>query len=364
MKKDFLIESIDPLGQGVSKVNDDIFFIKKTLPGEVGNAEITSQKKGVSFGKLSSITTPSPDRIKPECPHFDQCNGCDFLHTKYENEIKYKLTNIERNLKFLGNENVTFHKAQNRFHYRNRIQLHYNKRAKKLGFFDSKNQIINVHNCIIGTKSIQSKLSELYANDQWLTIVKNEKVEGHIELYEKNGKVEIAINENYAHGGFTQVNHEMNELLQKFISKRMAELVAPNETIYDLFGGNGNLTRNIKNPTLVVDQYPRLPENKFHQVFYHQDLYKEKAIFNISNFYSKKPDLILFDPPRSGLKNLNEFIEAWSPAKFIFVACQFTSFTRDCKPILKDYDLTEVHIFDLFPGTHHFETIGIFTKRN
>ncbi len=53
MQKDFLIENIDPLGQGVSKTNNEIFFIKKTLPGESGIAEITSQKKGVSFGVLN-----------------------------------------------------------------------------------------------------------------------------------------------------------------------------------------------------------------------------------------------------------------------------------------------------------------------
>jgi 23S rRNA (uracil1939-C5)-methyltransferase len=93
-------------------------------------------------------------------------------------------------------------------------------------------------------------------------------------------------------------------------------------------------------------------------------LYGEKAIEHIARFYSKKPAMIIFDPPRSGLKNIGEFVAKFQPEKFIFVACDFSSFTRDCKPMLDNYLLDEVHIFDLFPGTHHFETVGIFTKRS
>lgn len=363
MKKDFQIENIDPLGQGVSKTNDQIIFIKKTLPGESGNAEIISNKKGVSFGKLSELKVKSPERITPQCIHFHECNGCDYLHTSYEKELEYKLINIKRSLSFLGCEDVHMHKAPERFNYRNRIQLHYNKKMKRLGFLNSNHQIVDVDHCIIGTKAIQNKLTELYQNLNWFKLVASEKIEGHIELYEKNGRVEIAVNQDYAHGGFTQVNHAMNELLGKFLSEKIKAITNPTEIVFDLFGGNGNLTKNLNNPTLVVDYYDRPPENKFHQIFFHQDLYKDKAIANLKSFFPKKPNLIIFDPPRSGIKNLGEYLTTFTPDKFVYISCQFTSFTRDSKPLLENYHLSEVHIFDLFPGTHHFETVGIFTKR-
>jgi 23S rRNA (uracil1939-C5)-methyltransferase len=363
MKKDFLIDSIDPLGQGVSKVNENIIFIKKTLPGEVGITEIISNKKGVSFGTLSELKTKSPDRITPVCPHFNSCNGCDFLHTTHQKEVEFKLNNIKRSLGFLGCTDVVYHAAKNRINYRNRIQLHYNKKLNKLGFLDSKHQIVTVDSCVIGTKLITQRLKELYQESYWLKLVTNQKIEGHIELYEKNGKVEIAINQEYAHGGFTQVNQEMNEKLGLFLTQKIKELVQPNNTVFDLFGGDGNLTKALSNPTLVVDHYERPPANKFHQIFLHQDLYKDKAIANIKNFYPKNPDLIIFDPPRSGVKNLKEFVTAFTPQSFVLIACQFSSFTRDVKPLLENYHLSQVHIFDLFPSTHHFETIGIFTKR-
>ena len=92
----FKIDHLDPLGQGVSKENK-ITFIEKTLPGEIGSAEVYRKAKGVIFGRLTNpdkLEVESPDRIKPECPHFHECRGCQYLHTDYNNEIVFK-TNIQ-----------------------------------------------------------------------------------------------------------------------------------------------------------------------------------------------------------------------------------------------------------------------------
>jgi len=49
---EFPIEHIDPLGQGVSRQEGVVTFIKKTLPGEIVNAAVFSQKKGVQFAEV------------------------------------------------------------------------------------------------------------------------------------------------------------------------------------------------------------------------------------------------------------------------------------------------------------------------
>jgi len=364
MQKEFEIESIDPLGQGVSKKDGDIFFIKKTLPGEIGTAEVISSKKGVHFGILSELKVASQHRIKEKCPHFSRCNGCDFLHTDYANELEFKKSSAMFSLKFLNVKEVIAHGAKNRFHYRNRLQLHYNLKERKLGFFDQKHKIVEVPECLIPTPEIVQKLKELYKNNFWTTLLKNQPATGHIEIYSQSQGLKISVNEAYASGGFTQVNQEMNDYLQEFLQEKIKSLLKPNEVVFDLFGGNGNLTAKIENPALVVDHYPRLPNNTFRQIFFHQDLYGKNALKNIKNFYSKNPDLIIFDPPRSGLTHLAEFLETFSPKHFIYISCQFSSFTRDAKTALTNYQLNEVHLIDLFPGTHHFETVGIFTKSN
>lgn len=377
MKIDFRIEHIDPLGQGVYKSEESgserkITFIKKTLPGETGTAEIYSEKKGVQFARLIEIKTPSPERIAPECVHFQQCNGCDYQHTSYERELEYKKQALTRHLSKFPEAPITIHGATRRLHYRNRIQLHYDKRKKLLGLLDEQQQILPVPNCLIIDPSIAFELRALYAENSWLSLLAKEPPQGHIELYAKeNNKreghnVQLSINRPYANGGFTQVNFEMNEKLRSWVQKKAEAVIPPKAVVYDLFGGNGNLSVKFRNTTLVVDKYRKAPEANGHQKFYSLDLYDKSAIKSLIALKSQgiaRPNWLIIDPPRSGMKNLVDFLAEFKPDGFIYIACQATSFTRDTFPILKNYELESVELFDLFPSTQHFETIGLFTRR-
>ena len=137
-QRPFEIEHIDPLGQGVSKKNK-ITFIEKTLPGEKGQVTIFKETKGVSFGFIKSeddLKVKSKDRIQPECPHYWECPGCQYLHTPYKSEVSFKKKSLERHLLPLTKNlpirpEVSLHSAIRRFQYRNRVQLHYDLTKKK-----------------------------------------------------------------------------------------------------------------------------------------------------------------------------------------------------------------------------------------
>ncbi len=74
-----------------------------------------------------------------------------------------------------------------------------------------------------------------------------------------------------------------------------------------------------------------------------------------------KVDLILANPPRSGLSHfLPKLIETKKPPKnFIYMSCFPESFLNDAK-VLKDlnYRLQEIEIIDQFPHTHHYEILS------
>ncbi|MBP9681280.1 MAG: class I SAM-dependent RNA methyltransferase [Bacteriovorax sp.] len=371
MKIDFRIEHIDPLGQGVSKNEKLVTFIKKTLPGETGDADVYSEKKGVRFAKLSTLKESSPERIEAECVHFSKCNGCDYQHTTYEKELEYKKQALARHLLKFPEVPITVHGAKRRLGYRNRIQLHYDKKKKLLGLMDEQNNIVPVPQCKIIDPSIAFELRALYENDAWFKMLMKEPVKGHLELYAKDQdkpghNVKVSLNRPYAFGGFTQVNFEMNEKLRDWIQKTANTVIPPKAIVYDLFGGNGNLSKKFKNTTLVVDKYRTVPQAEAHQKFFSIDLYDKnglKALIALKNEGHPRPNWLVIDPPRSGLKNLEEFLAEFKPDGFIFIACEATSFTRDTFSTLKNYDLQSIDLFDLFPSTKAFETIGIFTRR-
>lgn len=350
---------MDPLGQGVSKIGDKITFVPKTLPGEEGEASVVSEKKGVRFlGLPEKFSQLSEKRIEPICPHFKSCPSCHFLHTDYKNELSFKKMTLERLLK---TEAIT-HSAPERLHYRNRIQLHYNLKKEKLGYLDpATHEIMEVPSCMIGTKEISETLQSLYLEKSWKKTVGTGPLEGHLEIYVQNNKAEIHLNKPYSSGGFTQVNSSMNSLLLEIIEKKTKEL-SLNEYPFcvDLFGGSGNLTKNIsKGSVIVVDGFPVKKEGlSSHQTFLQIDLFASNFLELFPpKFSTNIIDLLILDPPRSGFKGLKEFLHSFSVKNILYVSCNPATLTRDLSSIADKFKIKEVHLLDFFPSTYHFETL-------
>jgi tRNA/tmRNA/rRNA uracil-C5-methylase (TrmA/RlmC/RlmD family) len=69
---------------------------------------------------------------------------------------------------------------------------------------------------------------------------------------------------------------------------------------------------------------------------------------------------VVLDPPRAGAgKAVIDQLLFLRPAKIIYVACDPVSLARDLKVLVSGgYRLEQIKAFDLFPHTHHFESIA------
>ena len=73
---------------------------------------------------------------------------------------------------------------------------------------------------------------------------------------------------------------------------------------------------------------------------------------------------VVLDPPRSGAGGgVTGQIAELAPANVVYVACDPVALARDTKS-LRDagYELTELRAFDIFPHTHHFESLAVFQR--
>ncbi|GAB2552835.1 class I SAM-dependent RNA methyltransferase [Leucobacter ruminantium] len=73
---------------------------------------------------------------------------------------------------------------------------------------------------------------------------------------------------------------------------------------------------------------------------------------------------VVLDPPRSGAGGgvMGQLIEL-SPANVVYVACDPVALARDTKTLREaGYELTELRAFDIFPHTHHFESLAVFQR--
>jgi len=79
-----------------------------------------------------------------------------------------------------------------------------------------------------------------------------------------------------------------------------------------------------------------------------------------------KPDVVLLDPPRSGMaKAARDALIALSAPLVIYISCDPATLSRDLKAFLaKGYQLDEIKAFDMFPQTYHIESIAILHKQD
>jgi tRNA/tmRNA/rRNA uracil-C5-methylase (TrmA/RlmC/RlmD family) len=73
---------------------------------------------------------------------------------------------------------------------------------------------------------------------------------------------------------------------------------------------------------------------------------------------------VILDPPRSGAasKVVNQLIRL-EPRNIIYVACDPVALARDLQTLLAaGFKIRAMSAFDIFPHTHHFETVVALSR--
>ena len=75
--------------------------------------------------------------------------------------------------------------------------------------------------------------------------------------------------------------------------------------------------------------------------------------------FPDKPDLAVVDPPRSGLgERVARLLATLAASRVIYVSCDPATLARDLVILLAaGYRVEQVHLLDLFPQTHHLESV-------
>ncbi len=359
---EFEIDHMDPLGKGVSKKDGSITFVAGTLPGETGTALVYKRARGVQFARLQNLDQSAENRVEPDCPHFSQCPGCQFLHTDYASELSYKKATLHRYLGALGalGDCIDVVAAPRRLAYRNRVQLHY--RHQYIGMLDSvNNKVLEVPRCKIIRKELQPVFDQLYRGD-W---IRNHTGHGHCEIYFKSGEVSLLWDQSYAHGGFSQVFEEMNQVLQDRVQSQLEELEL--SSLLDLFSATGNLSdafARAGGDRVLIDSYistqgAERPDN-FHQM----DLYSDQTLPNFTRKVSGSSfDAILLDPPRRGLPALDSWVKKIKPRYVLYVSCNPASLAGDLRNLAARFRFKTVQLLDLVPATAHCDTLAVLEMR-
>ncbi len=372
MVEDLRIEKIVHNGYGLARDEQKTYFVPYTIENEDVNIQIVDEKKNYTYALPERINSPSEYRIKPKCPYFQICGGCDFQHIDYNHQITIKKSVINEFLQKNSisiNQPLNFISSPQPFNYR--INTRFHVLDNKPGFLKKhSHEIVLIKECPLLDENIINfikSIRDFHSIHSLIIKIDNNK---NISSNIRKNRLMFSIDDLNIHYDF-RVFFQANKFLIKNWLEEIADFVSSfnKKRIIELYCGAGIISLflarrfNIKkitgidkdNTAINFAKITREKNRLFNAKFVSGKV--EKAIDNFDS-----ANIIIIDPPQRGVPSdvLNKVIKL-HPEAIIYSSCEISTFIRDAKIITSQgYSLEKISALDMFPQTYHFEVVGLF----
>jgi len=320
--------------------------------------------------------------MNPTCPWLDACGGCDLAHLTPEDRRASLSLKAAKALRVDPPEMVP---SPLQSGHRARIDL---------GIVDGRvgyrrgrsHDLVEIGTCAIARPEVQDALERLRGAD--LTGFSRVEIrsDGARAVYSLtggrrdaplDGLKDVAIDGKINRGNptltldvngiqlrasarsFFQVNLEINALLAAHVTAA----AAGHERVLDLYAGIGNLSLPVADagtPVVAVE----LEGQAIRDLRAMAGTRPVEAIgADVGRFDTTRVafDCLILDPPRAGAPGVLKRIALNRPRTVIYVSCNVQSAARDLRQ-LKGYRIDGVRCYEMFPDTHHFETVIVLKR--
>jgi 23S rRNA (uracil1939-C5)-methyltransferase len=383
-------------GDGLARLDGRVVLAPFVLPGERIRAAAWQEKPGLVKARTLEVLEPASDRVTPPCPYFARCGGCHYQHAPYEFQLRTKREILVEEIRRLGKleppgeiEVV----AGEPWGYRNRVQLQVEKGL--LGYREARShKLCPITHCPVSSPRINegiAALSRMVKDGRWPRFIRS------VELFTDEEKVQLSVLETdrpvarrffdwcaeeipglvtgaLDYEGRFQVSRSSFFQVNRFLAGRLVATAlagATGERALDLYSGVGLFTlplaRTFTSVTAVESGTAAVRDLEFNAT--------RAGLSNVQAQHSNveeslgsldaSPDLVLADPPRSGLgKAVVGLLLQLGPPRITIVACDPATLARDLQGLTAGgYSLERLTLLDLFPQTYHLEAVAHLTKR-
>ena len=373
------VERILPGGVGLAHAGGKTVFVSLAAPGDRVRVRIDRQQGELLFASIVEIITPSPERIEPPCPYFGRCGGCDFQQLTYEAQLAAKAGIIRDCLHRIARlENIpeiVVTPSPNNWRYRMRATWQIDQELRAIGYYErGSRRVCDVADCAVLKPELQETLERVRATE-WHEFPRDLK---HLDgVVGENGVslspsfAEFQTNEltltvggevyQYNANAFFQINPA---LLGSLVENAIGE--ASGGTVLDLYCGVGLFTLPLARQFQKVIG---VEANATATRFARRNL--ELAGLRNANMITATVtdwfrsasigpvDFVLLDPPRAGAESaVIKGILNLQPRAISYVSCDPATLARDLRKLIGGgYVIQSIAGFDLFPQTHHVETV-------
>lgn len=375
------VRKIVPRGLGIAFVPGLTIFVPLAAEGDVLNVRITELRGKTAMAEIDRIITPSPDRVDPPCPHFGVCGGCDLQHLRYDAQLKVKVEIIKDCLTRIGKferfPEIEVISSPQPFEYRSRAQWQIDGPGRSIGYNRrGTHAVVDIDRCPVLAPDLQKKLESLRAEVESMRLparriridaAAGDTGEVSLDSAELGFKArEIAVS---ASGDLLNFTSRIFFQGNPFLLKQLVETAigdTSGKAALDLYCGVGLFTlplgRRFESVVGVEESEEAIglaQRNSEAAGLGNVDLRAEEVGKFLATYDGPRPDFVLLDPPRSGTEKgtVNSLISL-EPHRISYVSCDPAMLSRDLRSFTENgYAVDSITAIDLFPQTHHVETV-------
>lgn len=401
------LHDLSSQGDAVGRHEGKVVFVPLGLPGELVRVALDEDRGRYARARLLDVLDPSPERVQPPCPYYGLCGGCHLQHMTYAAQLAYKQGLVRSQLQKIahidGRAVRPILGMDEPWAYRNHIQLS-SQPEGLLGFQAWRShEIIAVESCLLthpfldeiwealdldleGAQRVSLRAG-LATGEQMLILEGDDSSLPELEVdvpiscvyLGSEGELVVMAGDSYLHeelGGrryrisapsFFQVNTAQAERMLSVVE----ELLDPrtSETLVDAYCGVGALSLFIApkvGRVVGIESSPWAIEDALHNAN-EQDAVEFRcgAVEDVLPELDVRADAIVLDPPRSGCspRALQALLRC-APRRIVYVSCDVATLARDVRQLVaKGYELAVVQPIDMFPQTHHIESVALLRRR-
>lgn len=357
-------------------------FVPLSAAGDLLTAEIAEIKGKTAFARIVEILRPSNDRTDPGCLYFGVCGGCDFQHLNYQAQLEAKTAIVRDCLKRIGKLEgepaISMIPSPQPYGYRIRTQVHADPVTRTIGFYKRQSHdVIEADHCPILVPELDETVRDIRKAADWDALdtetvdieasssggISSVYAEGILDPTETLTFEALGSEYRFTARTFFQANRYMVEPLIDAATAGPGGRLA-----IDLYCGIGLFTV----PLAVKFERAVGVENSSESVSLAKINARASGREN-AEFYDSRvraflderaeelagPDLVLVDPPRSGVKKPTlDRIIGLAPGRINYVSCNPSTLARDVRILIDGgYEIEDMTALDLFPQTHHVEAV-------
>ena len=371
-----------------------VVFVEYGIPGERVIAEITNDAPGFIEATAVLVLRSSEHRVDAPCGYFGRCGGCQLQHVDYPEQLRLKTGVVRDQLQRIGRFDAAEVEAKtlpmlgmdDPWHYRNHMRYTV-RRDGQVGFMQrGTHRFLRIEQCEIAsdranelltgiqdrtmqTQQVSIRVAE-QADDyliqphlQWRPRTPASRPSsGQRSYHERLGERDYRISA----AAFFQVNTRQAEQLLRLVAERVLE-AQPN-VVVDAYSGVGTFAAQL---AAEVSQIITIESSAAADGDAAVNL---EGIENVERLVGSveallpglqpSPDVVIIDPPRSGLElSVIQAMIASHAKRVVYVSCDPSTLSRDLRIFVDGgFDLIDVQPVDMFPHTQHIECVTVLDR--